>query len=284
MDSHNLLSVSNLSKSYGKVLALDQASFELQPGIYALLGHNGAGKTTLLNILATVLEADSGELRYNHERISYDKKYYRSSLGYMPQQQQLLPYLSVESFLYYMASMKDMNRKEASSRIETILGEVNLLQFRKRALSALSGGMKQRVLIAQALLNDPDVLLLDEPTAGLDPVERRSFRELIARISKDKIVILATHVISDVEWIANEIMMMKAGKILTISTQAELIEKTRVYESFEEVDKIREKDPELKIVNQIRIRDQIKTRFISRKPFPQQVSTSLDDVYLDWLG
>jgi len=284
MDNKKILTVTNLSKSYGEVHALDKINFSLHPGIYALLGHNGAGKTTLLNILATVLEADSGEFRYNQELVNNDKTNYRKCLGYMPQQQQLPTYLSVESFLYYMASLKSMTRKDAAAKIESILNEVNLLKFRKRALSTLSGGMKQRLLIGQALLNDPEILLLDEPTAGLDPVERRSFRELIARISEHKIVILATHVISDVEWIANEIMIMKNGRILTICSQADLIDKTHVYESFEMIDDLRQKDPELKIVNQIRIHTLIKTRFISKLTFDNKVSTSLDDVYLDWLG
>jgi len=284
MDNTNRLRVENLSKSYGNVMALDQVSFDLGPGIYALLGHNGAGKSTLLNILASVLESDSGTLYFNDEIIGHDKQVYRSSLGYMPQQQQLVPYLSIESFLYYMASMKDIKRKQADTIIESILKEVHLFEYRKRSLSALSGGMKQRVLIAQALLNDPKVLLLDEPTAGLDPVERRSFRELIAHISENKIVILATHVISDVEWIANEIMIMKSGRILTINTQADLIEQTKVYESFESLENLKQRDPNLKIVNQIRIRNQIKTRFISKFIYDQLVSTSLDDVYLDWLG
>lgn len=284
MGNSNRLRVQNLSKSYGKVCALDQVSFDLEPGIYALLGHNGAGKTTLLNILATVLESDSGTLTFNDEMVGDDKQAYRANLGYMPQQQQLVPYLSVESFLYYMASMKDIDRKQATLTIESILKEVHLYEYRNRSLATLSGGMKQRALIAQALLNDPKILLLDEPTAGLDPVERRSFRELIARISEHKIVILATHVISDVEWIANEIMVMQNGHILTISNQADLIEKTKVFESFEPLEKLRQKDSRLKVVNQIRIRDQVKTRFISTYPFEQQVSTSLDDVYLDWLG
>ena len=284
MDKVNRLKVQNLSKKYGNVLALNNVSFDLEPGIYALLGHNGAGKTTLLNILATVIESDSGSIYFNDEVIEENKQSFRSILGYMPQQQQLLPYLSIESFLYYIASMKDINHKQAKDVIESVLKEVHLYEIRKRSLSTLSGGMKQRVLIAQALLNNPKVLLLDEPTAGLDPVERRSFRELIARISEHKIVILATHVISDVEWIANEIMIMRNGQILIISTQADLLENTKVFESFDNLDKLIEVDSNLKIVNQIRIRNKIKTRFISKHPFDNQVSTSLDDVYLDWLG
>lgn len=284
MDKANRLKVQNLSKKYGNVLALNHVSFDLEPGIYALLGHNGAGKTTLLNILATVIQSDSGSIYFNDEAIDASKQAYRSILGYMPQQQQLLPYLSIESFLYYIASMKDINHKHAKEVIESVLKEVHLYEIRNRSLSTLSGGMKQRVLIAQALLNNPKVLLLDEPTAGLDPVERRSFRELIARISEHKIVILATHVISDVEWIANEIMIMRNGQILTISTQADLLEKTKVFESFDNLDKLIEVDSNMKVVNQIRIRNSIKTRFISRHPFDNQVSTSLDDVYLDWLG
>ncbi|MHB8096420.1 MAG: ATP-binding cassette domain-containing protein [Erysipelotrichaceae bacterium] len=284
MDKVNRLKVQNLSKKYGNVLALNNVSFDLEPGIYALLGHNGAGKTTLLNILATVIESDSGSIFFNDEVIEESRQSFRSILGYMPQQQQLLPYLSIESFLYYLASMKDINHKQAKGVIESVLKEVHLYEIRNRSLSTLSGGMKQRVLIAQALLNNPKVLLLDEPTAGLDPVERRSFRELIARISEHKIVILATHVISDVEWIANEIMIMRNGQILTISTQADLLEKTKVFESFDNLDKLIEVDSNMKVVNQIRIRNSIKTRFISRHPFDNQVSTSLDDVYLDWLG
>jgi len=284
MDNINRLRVQDLSKKYGNVLALDHVSFDLEPGIYALLGHNGAGKRTLLKILATVIDSDSGVIHFNDEAIDTSKQSYRSILGYMPQQQQLLPYLSVESFLYYIASMKDINHKQANDVIESVLKEVHLFEIRKRSLSTLSGGMKQRVLIAQALLNNPKVLLLDEPTVGLDPVERRSFRELIARISEHKIVILATHVISDVEWIANEIMIMRNGQILTISTQADLLENTKVFESFDDLEKLIEVDSNIKVVNQIRIRNKIKTRFISNHPFDNQVSTSLDDVYLDWLG
>lgn len=283
-NNSNVLSVQHLKKSYGSTQALKDTSLVFNPGIYALLGHNGAGKTTLLNILATVLESDQGTISYNGQNIKNDLKKYRSLLGYMPQHQQLIPYLSVESFLYYMGSLKGLNKQEAPKIIEQTLINVNMYQFKDKSLSSLSGGMKQRVLIGQAILNAPSILLLDEPTAGLDPVERRIFRELIAKISKDKIVILATHVISDVEWIANEIIIMKEGVILASSPQETLLKQTRVFESLVPLSELKLQDPQLKVVNQIRLQKQVKTRFISSKTFEHPVSTTLDDVYLDWLG
>lgn len=284
MSKNKILSIQDVSKSYGKTKALQKANLELKPGIYALLGHNGAGKTTLLNILATVLESDAGTVRYGDQNIKDNLTKYRSIIGYMPQQQQLMPYLSVESFMYYMAALKGVPKKDAAETISTILKDVNMSQYQSKSLSSLSGGMKQRLLIGQALLNNPQILLLDEPTAGLDPVERRTFRELIAAKSQSKIVILATHVISDVEWIANEIIIMKDGLIKTQATQQQLFAQTKVYETMESIDSIKEKDPELKVVNQIRLQDAIKTRYISKNIVSQEVQTTLDDVYLDWLG
>lgn len=283
MDDY-ILELKNVEKSYGSVKALNKVNMTLSTGIYALLGHNGAGKSTILNILATLLKTDQGEVLFNNQSISSLGDQYRDILGYMPQHQQLVSYQNVESFLFYIASMKAIPKNQTKEIVFSLLESVNLTQHRKKRLISLSGGMKQRVLIAQALLNNPVILLLDEPTAGLDPVERRSFRELIARIAENKIVVLATHVISDVEWIADQIIMMKNGEVLTISKQEELIENTHVYESFDPVVKLKEFDQDLKVVNQIRVQGKIKTRFISKLSFENKVSTYLDDVYLDWLG
>lgn len=275
------LQLENITKTYGNLKAVDQVNVKLEEGVYGLLGHNGAGKTTIIKILATIIEANEGNLILDGDVVISGKDY-RNLIGYMPQQQNLIPSMNVEAFLYYIASMKGLSKSVAKQRCEDLLRKVNMEEHRKKRLGNLSGGMKQRVLIAQALLNDPKILLLDEPTAGLDPVERKNFRQLIAEISEGKIVILATHVISDVEWIANEIIMMKHGGILTKASQEELLELTKVYETKENVENY--DDETLKIVNVIRTKEGNRTRFISKKEYEHQVTTTLDDVYLDWLG
>lgn len=275
------LQLENITKTYGNLKAVDQVNVKLEEGVYGLLGHNGAGKTTIIKILATIIEANEGNLILDGDVVISGKDY-RNLIGYMPQQQNLIPSMNVEAFLYYIASMKGLSKSVAKQRCEGLLRKVNMEEHRKKRLGNLSGGMKQRVLIAQALLNDPKILLLDEPTAGLDPVERKNFRQLIAEISEGKIVILATHVISDVEWIANEIIMMKHGGILTKASQEELLELTKVYETKENVANY--DDETLKIVNVIRTKEGNRTRFISKKEYEHQVTTTLDDVYLDWLG
>lgn len=282
MTNHNTLSIADLCKSYGKVIALDHVNLSLGNGIYGLLGQNGAGKSTLLNILTCSLKADRGSVFYNGASLQELGASYREILGYMPQTQQLTLDLSVEDFLYYVASLKKISHPKDS--INKLLAEVNLADYRKRSLKGLSGGMKQRVMIAQALLNDPKILLLDEPTAGLDPIERRKLRNLIASISNDRIILLATHVISDVEFIASQIIFMKQGKILTCSPQQKLMENTHVYESYENIQTLLSLNPSIKIINQTYVDHTLHTRFISDTPIGKRVSTTLDDVYLDWLG
>lgn len=279
--SNNSLQIKNLCKNYGKIKALDHITLSLCNGVYGLLGHNGAGKSTLLNILTCTLRYDEGSVLYNGTDILKLGKEYRDVLGFMPQAQQLYVDLTVEDFLCYIASLKKIDHSKEV--IHSLLKKVNMYQYRKRSLKGLSGGMRQRVMIAQALLNDPKILLLDEPTAGLDPVERKNLRNIIASIAEDRIILLATHVISDVEFIASEIIMMKNGKVLTCSSQKELMQKTKVYESNLDMEQLLDRNPNLKVVNQTYVNNEIHTRFISDIPIGNIVSTTLDDVYLDWL-
>lgn len=214
------LKISGLSKTYkkGAVKALDDFSITLTPGVYGLLGPNGAGKSTLMNIITDNLNADCGEVIYNGENIKKLGKDFRAVLGYMPQQQGLYDDFTLNRFLWYMAALKGLKRKEAKDKIKKLLETVNLTDSAHKKLGAFSGGMKQRALIAQALLNEPEILILDEPTAGLDPKERIRIRNFISEIAKDKIVLISTHVVSDIEFIAKEIILLKEGYLVSHDT------------------------------------------------------------------
>lgn len=214
------LIINNLNKTYkkGAVKALDDFSITLTPGVYGLLGPNGAGKSTLMNIITDNLNADSGDVIYNGENIKKLGKDFRAVLGYMPQQQGLYDDFTLNRFLWYMAALKGLKRKEAKEKITKLLETVNLTDSAHKKLGAFSGGMKQRALIAQALLNEPEILILDEPTAGLDPKERIRIRNFISEIAKDKIVLISTHVVSDIEFIAKEIILLKEGHLVSYDT------------------------------------------------------------------
>ena len=211
-----------LSKNYGKKQALIGFSAELTGGIYGLLGPNGAGKSTLMNILTGNLRQTAGEIRFNGAEIRSLGAAFRGRVGYMPQQQTLYPGFTAERFLLYMASLRRMPRARALERIDWALGAVGLSDVRGKTIRSLSGGMKQRLLLAQAILDEPDILILDEPTAGLDPRQRIAVRNLIAEIALQKIVIVSTHVVPDVEYVASELLLLSEGRLLRKASPAEL--------------------------------------------------------------
>ena len=216
------LTISNLTKQYGSFTALHDFSCELTPGVYGLLGPNGAGKSTLMNIITDNLKPTSGTVQYNGQNTIEMGAEFRRLLGFMPQQQGLYPNFTLERFLYYMAALKGMYKQDAKEDIERLIGLVNLDSARTKRLGGFSGGMKQRALIAQAMLGDPKIIILDEPTAGLDPKERIRIRNLVAETAFDKIVIIATHVVPDIEFIAKEVLLLKQGELIGMGKPHEL--------------------------------------------------------------
>jgi len=209
------LAIENVSKTYrGNVQALRNFTLELQPGVLGLLGPNGAGKSTLMRILATVTRSTSGRVFWNNTDISREPDALRSVLGYLPQDFGLYPNLSAIEFLDYLAAVKGLDATSARKRIGELLELVNLTEAARRPLGGYSGGMRQRVGIAQALLNDPKLLIVDEPTAGLDPEERVRFRNLLSELSGERIVILSTHIVSDVEAVATDIALIAQGQLV----------------------------------------------------------------------
>ncbi len=216
------LCIDRVTKQYKNKIAVDRLSLTLKTGVYGLLGANGAGKTTLMRMICGILKPTSGEVSFNGIDVSEEK--YRDVLGYLPQDFGYYPEFSAQDFMYYMASLKGLTKSQAKSKTKELLEIVSLIDVRKKKIKTFSGGMKQRLGIAQALLNNPKILVLDEPTAGLDPKERVRFRNLISKLGKDKIVLLSTHIVSDVENIANTIIVMKDGQIIHNGVLDEIIE------------------------------------------------------------
>lgn len=217
------LELKNVTKDFSGVRAVDNLSFSMTGGVYGLLGVNGAGKTTLMRMLTTLLIPSSGSITWDGRDIFRMEGEYRKLLGYLPQEFGFYPEFSVRDYLHYIASIKGIPPAAAKRRVKTLLEQVGLSNVQGRKMKTLSGGMKRRAGIAQAMLNDPKILILDEPTAGLDPNERVRFRNLISELSEDRIILLSTHIVSDVEYIAGEILLMKEGRILVSGTAQEVI-------------------------------------------------------------
>lgn len=211
-----------LTKRYGTKTAADHLNLTLSKGIYGLLGANGAGKTTLMRLLCDIQKPDSGRITLNGKDVSALGERYRDLLGYLPQHFRGYPDFTAWDFLMYTAALKGLSARFAEKKARELLEAVGLAKVSKSKIRTLSGGMRQRLGIAQAMLNDPRILILDEPTAGLDPKERVGFRNLISRFSRNRIVILSTHIVSDVEFIAEEIIMMKDGGVLHFGSPREI--------------------------------------------------------------
>jgi ABC-type multidrug transport system ATPase subunit len=232
------LDIKDISKSYNKKKkALSHVNITFTPGIYGLLGPNGAGKSTLMNVITDNIKADSGLVTYNGEDIHSLKEKYRDVIGYMPQQQVLYDNFTGEEFLWYMSALKGIEKKLCKKRIDELLNMVNLYSEKDKKVGSFSGGMKQRILIAQAMLNNPDILIMDEPTAGLDPSERIRIRNFLSTISENKIIILATHIVSDIESIAKEIVLLKDGEIISAGEPSRLLSEmsNKVFEIYVDI-------------------------------------------------
>lgn len=225
------LEIKNLSKNYKKKKAVNNVDVTLTPGIWGLLGANGAGKTTLMRMMSGILEPSKGTVLYCGKNIRNNTQY-RSEFGFLPQEIQFSKDLTVINYLEYMAALKNIPVDLTKERIDNLLKILTLEDVRKKKIVKLSGGMKRRVGIAQAMLNDPKVLILDEPTAGLDPGERIRFRNFLAATSKERIVVLSTHIVSDIEDIANNVMIMKDGELNKVVSKEEFGDLEELYISI----------------------------------------------------
>jgi ABC-2 type transport system ATP-binding protein len=280
-----ILSIQNISKRYNKEkYGLKDYSLTIENGILGLLGPNGAGKSTLMKIIATISKPTDGTIELDGNDIVQNPDYIRKMLGYLPQDFGVYDNLNAYEFLEYIAAMKGVGGPNLKSRIEALLEGVNLIEAAKLPIGTYSGGMKQRIGIAQALLNDPKVLIFDEPTVGLDPEERIRFRNLISDLGQNSIIILSSHIVSDIETIADEVAIMKSGMLITKGTQAEVINKVegKVFETLLENATLADFKTKYLVVNTSRQKDKMLVRYISNEPAAgsENATASLEDAYL----
>lgn len=282
------LYIEHISKQFKDIKAVDDVSLRITPGVWGLLGANGAGKTTLMRMIAGIMKPSSGTIRYDGIPIGELKEQYRDIFGYLPQDFGFYPEFTVKDYLKYVSVLKGLSEKDSRRKIDELLEQLTLSHVKNKKIIKLSGGMKRRVGIAQALLNEPDVLILDEPTSGLDPGERVRFRNLLSEFAHDRIVLISTHIVSDVEYIATQNAVMKGGKLLTCGTTEELVTLVdeKVWTTQIPMNRLPEYERRLQIVN-IRNEDdgRISIRYLAERPFTENsipVSPHLEDLYL-WL-
>lgn len=282
------LFINNVSKQFKDKNAVNDVSLHITSGVWGLLGANGAGKTTLMRMIAGIMEPSAGKIEYDGIPITTLRGKYRDIFGYLPQEFGFYPEFTVKDYLEYVATLKGLTKKDTKKKINELLENLSLEDVRNKKISKLSGGMKRRVGIAQALLNDPEVLILDEPTSGLDPGERVRFRKMISEFAKDRIVLISTHIVSDIEYIAAKNAIMKNGQIIATGTTEKLVQEIdgKVWECEVSTEELHEYEKKLQIVN-LRNEDdgKVTVRYLSEKPFSSEsskVKPRLEDLYL-WL-
>ncbi len=279
------LELVNVQKSFKEKMAVKDISVCLQHGIYGLLGENGAGKTTLMRMICGILEPTQGSILCDGMRIQEMGGAFRSLLGYLPQDFGYYEDFSAYRFLHYMAALKAIPEEYAKNKIDELLEIVDLTAVKDKKLKTFSGGMIRRIGIAQALLNNPEILILDEPTSGLDPKERVRFRNIISSLGKNRIIILSTHIVSDVEYIADSIMIMKNGKMIRTGTEDELAEEVRncVWKCLVPEKEAMELNERYIVSNLKNQGDKVELRIVSKeKPIPEAepLEVTLEDIYL----
>ena len=268
-----------------KKTALNRISLTLTPGIYGLLGPNGAGKSTLMKIITGNMQPSGGKVLFNGSDIKELGRAYRDRLGYMPQQQGLYNQFTGRRFLWYMATLKGLSHREAKYKINDLLEQMNLTEVSDRKIGGYSGGMKQRLLIAQAVMNSPDILVLDEPTAGLDPRERIRFRNLLVELSKDRVVIFSTHIIEDISSSCNQVVVINKGELKYFGDPSDMVEMAngKVWQfNIDKTEFEKALDKSL-VIHHIQQGDTIRVRYLSvEQPYEgaEEVEANLEDAYL----
>ena len=282
------LVIDKVSMRFKDKKAVSNISLKLTPGVWGLLGANGAGKTTLMRIIAGILKPTSGQVLYDGVPIRTLGEEYRALFGYLPQEFGFPQEFTVKDYLIYVAALKGMTQRQGRKRINELLEQVSLLEVRNRKIARLSGGMKRRVGIAQALLNDPEVLVLDEPTGGLDPGERVRFRNLLSEFAHDRIVLISTHIVPDVEYIAGCHAMIREGKLLATGTTEELVRlvEGKVWTCTVPAQAVAEYERRLRIVSLRNEHDgSVSVRYLAKKPCNDHSAAAvprLEDLYL-WM-